>query len=175
MKNSLKSDVVNSLVSIAYFWMGEDNSQCALSICRLLYELDLSTVQLKKVDDLYSDWKSMYSLKTPEKTIPKIVIPPEFAQTEDGKFLWVFTNTIINLFASGNFELAYANLMDVSINWEDSYTFVVMNLRKTEYWEEIYNWLMAHFFMAVDLLPDDEIKFAGYKISIEHIGEDEED
>lgn len=169
MTNSVKTDTIQSLITIAYYWMGEQNPQSTLSIIKLLYKLDLTTVQGKKVDDLYHDFKTFFKTYD-EKLFQEIKIPAQY-ETDEQKILWISGITIMNLFSSGNFELAYTQLMDMSLNWNELYIYVVNSLKKQPFMQEVANWLVTHFFMACDLLEKNDIELMGYRI--EKIKEEE--
>ena len=162
MTNSIKTDTLQSLITIAYYWMGEQNPQSTLAIIKLLYKLDLTTIQGKKVDDLYHDFKVFFK-NYDEKLFSEIPIPERY-ETDEQKLLWIAGTTIMNLFSSGNFELAYTQLMDMSLNWNELYIYVVNSLKKQSFMNEVANWLVTHFFMSCDLLEKNDIELMGYRI-----------
>lgn len=163
MNNTLKNDIVSSLVSIAYYWMGEQNPQATWSTLKLLQSLELSGKTLKKVDDLESDFKTFFKTNGEEFIEMEVVIPND-KDTEEKKLLWIAGVSLMNLFKCGNFELAYTMLMDMSLNWESLYTSVVNTLKNQDFKNELAQWLMTHFYMACDLLGTDEINMLGYTV-----------
>ena len=161
ISNSVKSDVINSIISVAYYWMGEQNKSCSLSIIKLLYQLKLTTVQGKKVDDLYNDYNTIFK---DNKTMHSTLTIPKQYDTDEKQLMWVAGTVILNLFNSGNFELGYTQLMDMAIDWNDLYVYVINSLKQQPFKNEIADWLVTHMLMAYDLLGQKEIESLGYKI-----------
>jgi len=164
MTNSIKTDVIKSLTLISYYWLEEENYQSSYSIIQLIKELTLTKKQYDMVEDLLHDFNVMSKNKYDKKFYQKITIPDEFSD-EDKKILWISGVCIMNLFASGNFELAYTHLMEMSLNWNELYTFVINNIKKQAFANEVAEWLFTHFLMAVDLLGKDDIEMLGYKVT----------
>lgn len=164
ISNSVKTDVINSIISIAYYWIGEQNKQSAKAIINLLYQLKLTTVQGKKVDDLNSDFKTFFKTKDENVKFSSLKIPEKY-DTEEKKLMWVAGTTVLNLFSAGNFELGYVELIDMSADWNELYVYVINSLKKQSFKNEIADWLVMHFLMAYDLLGQEEIESLGYKIT----------
>lgn len=164
MTNSIKTDVINSLVAISYYWMGEDNPQAALSIIKLLYKIDLTTIQGKKVDDLYSDFKTFFKDKFDETNFTNIEIPKNY-KTDENKLMYIAGITILNMFSSGNFEVGYNQLIDMSVNWNELYIYVINSLKNQKFKNEITDWLLGHVYMAYDLIGEKDMLALGYKIT----------
>lgn len=163
MTNSVKTDIVQSLRVISYFWLQEENYQCSYSIIQLLNELKLDFKQKKILEELEHDFKVMSTGKYTLKDYQNIKIPKNFCDTEERKLLWISGVSIMNLFGSANFELAYSNLLEMSANWEELYVFVINNLKKQPFLNLVTEWLFTHFLMVQDLLGD-EMEMLGYKV-----------
>lgn len=166
MTEQIKIDSIESLVTIAYYWIGERNPQCAYSIIKLLEKLELSKKSAKRLDDLTSDFKTFFNginHTFDYDTFEEIDIPNNI-NSEEEKLLWISGITILNLISSGNFELGYTMLMDMSINWKELYIYVVNSLKKQPFVNMFSEWLITHFFMAYDLLGEKEMSMLGYKI-----------
>ena len=166
MNTSLKETVVSSLLGIAYFWMnGEMNPQASLSMSRLLAELDVPQKYKERVQNIQTDWDAMYAKKYKKNEIEVIKIPDDFAKTEDGKYLWVASMAIINLFNEGHLALASENLIDMSSDWNDLYVWVIGCLKNQDCRENIQEWALIHFLMAMDMMsPGDELNILDIKI-----------
>jgi len=166
MTNSVKTDIILSLVSIAYYWMGEQNQQAAEAVTCLIKQLDVDDKMKKKISDLDKDIHTFFHCPA-DYEIPIHVKIPE-NKDEEHKVLWVSGVCLMNLFKSGNFELGYTMLMDMSINWNELYKSVIDTLKNNnDIKNELGSWLMAHFFMACDLLGTNEIKMLGFTVKKE--------
>ena len=60
------TNLINSIITVAYYWMGEQNQQATISIIGMLEQIDCSPLE-KKVNDLHKDilyhvllYKSMF-------------------------------------------------------------------------------------------------------------------
>lgn len=163
MTESLKFDIISSIVQMGYYWMGEQNSNAVESIIGLLRQIELNGQMQKKVDDLEHDYKSFFHLQA-DAAIESLIDIPE-GKDEEQKLLWLSGVCIMNIFKVGDFEMAYTMLMQMSLNWNDLYRSVIGTLQKhTEIKNELAQWLMTHFFMACDLLGEDEINMMGFTV-----------
>lgn len=164
MTNSVKTDIIDNLVAIASFWITEDNPQSALSIINLLKKIELDSKQKKRVDDLYYDFKNILRKKNYDESKHKDIIIPEAYDTDERKLMWVSGITIMNMFSSGNFEMAYTSLIQMSINWPELYAFVVKSMDKQPFKMQVCEWLFEHFCVLKDIVGDEDIRLLGYKI-----------
>lgn len=164
MTDTIKTDVINSLVAISYFWMGEDNPQASLSIIKMLHNIELPTVLKEKVDDLYSDFKTFFTGKYDEEVFSEIKIPEKYI-TDENKLMYIAGITILNLFSSGSFEVGYNQLIDMSVNWNDLYVYVINSLKNQKFKNEVTDWLLGHTYMAYDIIGNDDMIALGYKVT----------
>lgn len=165
MNNTLKDNTISNLVSIAYFWIGDENPQCALNIYKLLDKLDnLTKSQRKKIDDLYHDWNSLFSVKYHNTNFETVGIPKSYSADDDIKLLWISSQTIMNLIASANFEMGYMFLLEMSEDWNELYINVINLIKKSEFKMSFSEWLTMHFMLALDINGTSEMELAGYKI-----------
>lgn len=156
---SVKKDIIDSIVTVAYYWMGEQNQQATISIIGMLEQIDCNPLD-KKVSDLHKDFQTFFH-NPDESLYQKIMVQGE---DEEKKLLWVAGVCVMNLFKSANFELGYTVLMDMSINWPELYSSVISTLRKQPFKDEVVMWLVTHFIMARDLVGEDEINMMGYSV-----------
>ena len=172
MDKQLINDTISNLVTIGYFWIGDENPQCALNIYKLLKQLNnLTKAQQKKIDDLYHDWKSLFSVKYKEESFEIIEIPQTYKINDERKLLWISSQTIMNMIASANFEMGYMFLLEMSENWHELYINIIELIKKSEFKMSFSEWLTMHFLVALDINGSKEMELAGYKIT--KIGEDD--
>ena len=162
MEQIKKDQVVDQLITMAYFWIGDQTYQPALSIYRWLSKLNLSKEMKQKNDDLYSDLKSMFPNEK-ENNYPEVSIP-ESRKNDDEKLLWVAATIIANTFASTNFEIAYKNMMEMCQDWPELYLTILKMLRNSEAKDMIAEWAAIHFLLAIDLIQEKDFSVCGYKL-----------
>lgn len=162
MKN--KTKYVDTLVTIAYYWLSEENYNCAVSIYKLIKKLNLNNKEEKRAEDLKSDIITMSKNKDIISSIEEIKIPERYVSEED-KLLWIIITTIMNFFNSGNFELGFVFLKEISEEWHEIYINVISALQKSDFKEEIIDWAMTYFFFAHDIVGKNNFNSLGYKIT----------
>lgn len=165
MDKQLTNDTISNLVAIGYFWIGDDNPQCSLNICKLLQELNnLTKAQKKSVDDLYHDWKALFLTKYKEDKFEVIKIPKNYTSDDERKLLWISSQAIMNMIASANFEMAYMFLLEMSQEWNELYINVIDLIRKSEFKLSFSEWLTMHFMLALDINGKKDMELAGFRI-----------
>lgn len=163
MDKNVKKTAIDNLISIGYFWISFPNHLMAHSIWSMLDQVELDKASKKKTDDFYHDWKTIFTDKQNEKPAD-IVIPEEYCLDEDKKMLWIMSQAIMNLISTGNFELAYMNLLEVGMEWHELYANVIGMIRKTEFCQPFSEWLVNHIYVAFDINGGEEMEMAGYRI-----------
>lgn len=157
------NDIVPSIVSIAYYWMGEGNMQAVEAIIGLLEQLSLDEKMKKKRDDLAHDFRAFFHQAEDYQIVWHVEIPKK--DTEEQRLKWVAGVCLMNLFKAGSYEMGYTMLMIMSADWNDLYSYVVASIQNDpKIKNDLAQWLMTHFFMACDLLGMDEINMMGYTV-----------
>lgn len=161
MDKRAKEVIADSIISMGYYWMGEENRQAAESIKCILNQLHIEESLIKRKEDFESDFVSVFG--TPD-VYDEIHMPE--GKCEDQNYMWAAGICLMNMFKSGNFEIGYSMLMDIAEESDDTYAYVISSMKnEVELKNMVSEWLMQHFFMACDLLGRDEIKMMGYTIS----------
>ena len=163
MQRIEKTEYIDKLVTIGYFWLGEENYNCPLTIYHLLKNLELNKKEKERVDGLFSDIQSTCKRPDEIKDFKPLTIPAP-CKSEEDKLLWITLMTLSNLFNSGNFEMGYMFLMEFADSWRDVYINMIPLLRTSDFKDEIADWAMTHFFFTQDLLGKEEFNRYGYKI-----------
>lgn len=165
MDKQTKTNIIDSLVTVGYYWMSAENVSCALTVQDLLTKLNIKDKQLKKrIDGLKDDCHNIQMSNSSNKNFQKLSIPKEYEADEDTKLLWVTTQVLLNIFNCGDFEMGFTFLMEMSHDWQILYFNVITVLKKSQVKEELTDWLTMHFLMAADLNDSKELELAGYKI-----------
>lgn len=169
MTKEIKQNTIDNLVAVSYYWIGDENPQCSLNVCKLLMKLeDLTKSQKKKIDDLYHDWKALFSTRYKESEFEIINLPDKYVDDE-GKLLFIAVQSIMNLIGATNYEMAFMFLIEMSENWNELYINVVEAVKKSEFKLPFSEWLTMHFMLALDINGKKDMEFAGFKI--EKIGD----
>lgn len=164
LSNQQVFEKIDKITTIAYYWLGEDNFQCAQTICGLLNHLDLTRREFNRVNELQSDIKTMAKSKNKSLDgIEEIKIPPACVSKEE-KLLWISINVLMNLFNSGNFEMGYLFLTELSEDWNMLYINIIPVIKASSFKTELADWAVEHLFFAVDILGKDDFEAYGYKI-----------
>lgn len=162
MEQIKKDQIVDQLVAMAYFWIGDRSYQPALTIYRWLSKLSVSTEMDEKIKGLGQDLKTLFPDEK-ESNYPEMPIPGN-KTTEDEKLLWVTATIITNTFASTNFEMAYKNMMEMCADWPELYLTILKMLRNSDAKDMITEWAAIHFLFAIDLAQDKNLSVGGYKL-----------
>lgn len=166
MEKELKDNIIANIVAIGYYWVSDENPQCALNIYKLLSKLKETTKsQKKKIDDFYHDWKAVFNAKYNEKSFDIVNIPESYSADDDTKLLYISSQVIMNLIASANFEMGYMFLLEMSQDWNELYINVLELIKKSEFKMPFSEWLTMHFLVALDINGSKDMELAGYKIT----------
>ena len=92
MTNIEKTEYIDKLVTIAYYWLSEENYHCSISIYKLLKKLTLNKKEKERVENLKSDIETMSKNKNILNTVEELQIP-EPCKTEEDKLLWIILTT----------------------------------------------------------------------------------
>lgn len=163
MTQAQKTEYIDKLVTIGYFWLSEENYTCPYSIYELLSNLKLNKKEKDRVEGLKTDTITMGKEKFSTNEIEKINIPNP-CNTDEKKLLWITLMTLMNLFNSGNFEMGYMFLMEFTETWKEVYINIIPLIQGSEFKDEIINWAMTHFFFAKDIINKESFELYGYKI-----------
>lgn len=163
MTKEQKTEYIDKLVTIAYFWLSEENYGCSYSIYNLLKKLELNKKEEKRVEGLKTDTITMGKEKFKINEVKEIIIPSP-CNTDEKKLLWITLTTLMNLFNSGNFEMGYMFLMEFAETWNDVYINIIPLIKCSEFKNEIIDWAATHFFFAKDILGKESFELYGYKI-----------
>ena len=88
MQRTEKTEHIDRLVTIGYFWLGEENYNCPLTIYHLLKNLELNKKEQERVDGLFSDIKSTCKRPNEIKDFKPLTIPEPCKTQEDSKVFW---------------------------------------------------------------------------------------
>lgn len=161
MTSEQKTDKINEIVMIGYYWLSEDNFHCAQNINELLKQIPMNSIQKKRAQELESDIKTMAASK---KFDLSLINPIKLTETdEETKLLKVSSLSIMNLFNAGNFEMGYTFLFEMSEDWPILYQHVIEMLKKFNFKNELVKWALTHFLFAKDIAGE-ELSVGGYKI-----------
>lgn len=165
MTNNKKTELVKQLIYIASIAL-EDDTQLSLFIYDSLSEITPNN----KIRDMLKDMKQQidaYALKTDISKIKTPDIPKQYS-TDDIKIYHIATNTIIQLFNTGQTDLAFETLMFFAEEETNIYISVVnaINRMFTEEQKEVLKeWASLRMLFVQDVLGSDELKAIGYTIT----------
>lgn len=165
MTDAKRDQVIDRMVTEAYYWIGDQNAQASLSIARWLSQLTLSKKMKERVEGLFSDWRNIMGSKYKESDFPEIPIKVKDDANEELKLLWIASNVIMNTFTSGNYEMAYTTMMECCEDWPELYLSVLSMAKKSDIKENLAEWLIVHMLFACDLMGEKSIEIAGYRLS----------
>lgn len=181
---SILNDTIRSLKTICYFYINEKNASFSLIIIKYLKQLRLQGKLNQEINNLESDWKTIFhsfSINDEDKLFTKEEIyeiekntnpniPNKYLSNDESKLLYITTQVLVNVFKSGQFEIGFQNLMEISCNWTEIYAQVIGILRNNfDISNELGIWLMQHFFVAVDLNNKSTFEFGNYLITIKSL------
>ncbi len=162
----VRTENIDRIVMMAYYWLSEDNYNCACNLHSLLSKLKLNSQEKKKVEDLGSDIKNMATSKKVELSLIELIDFPENIKKmgEDMKLLHVAVLSIMNLFNVGNFELGYTFLMEMADGWTELYTSILPMIKESPFKDQLVEWALTHFLFAKDIAGNAPLSIGNYVV-----------
>lgn len=158
-------ELVIRLITLGYYWVGDDNYSCSLNLVHHLRTVNCSQVAKDKVGNFYDDWVTIFSQKYKESEIELFEIPENYNSDDEKRLLWIATQGIMNLLNSTDFEMGYLLLMELTEDYPLIYANIIHIIKNSDIKLPLSEWLVAHMLMARDINGDEDIEFAGYKIT----------
>ena len=158
-----KEEIINTLLPIGYYWLGESNPHATLTICKWLETMSMSPKTKGKLTALRKNWNVTFEGRSESEF--QIPMPDVLKfYDEEKRLMWITTNIIMNMIAVGAFEMAFMNLCDIANIWNDFYLVMLDMIRKSKEKTAFCEWLMMHTMTAFDIVGEKDMTFLGYEI-----------